>query len=66
MRRIGILGALALLAAATAGAAETKATFGVSVTVVYNCAMDTSKLAAEQRKVVEAECRKQNGKAQPK
>jgi hypothetical protein len=61
MTVIRLLGALACLVgfSAAAEAAQTRATFGVSVTVTYNCALDMSKLTAEQRKVVEDYCRKQ-------
>ena len=59
---LGILGIVALALIMPADAAQTRATFGVSVTVTYNCAMDTSKLTPEQRKVVEDYCRQQNNK----
>ncbi len=66
MTVIRLLGALASVAALTAAAdaAQTRATFGVSVTVTYNCAMDVSKLTAEQRKVVEDYCRQQRAQQQ--
>ena len=57
--------ACAVALSVTAEAAQTRATFGVSVTVTYNCAMDTSKLTAEQRKVVEDYCRKQSQQPAP-
>lgn len=63
-----VAAALAFTVAFTgsAGAAQTQTSFGVSVTVVYNCAMDMSKLTAEQRKVVEDYCRSQNNTQQAK
>ncbi len=61
------LGAMASVAAlgAAANAAQTRTTIGVSVTVTYNCAMDMSKLTAEQRRVVEDYCRKQRAQPAP-
>lgn len=61
-------GAIAFVVAlaGSAGAAQTQTSFGVSVTVVYNCAMDISKLTAAQRKVVEDYCRSQNNTQQAK
>ena len=54
----------AAVGAGVCSAAATRASVGVSATVVYNCAMDMSKLTAAQRKVVEDYCRKQNAPAQ--
>ena len=67
MTVIRLLGALAsvVVLSAAADAAQTRVTFGVSVTVTYNCAMDMSKLTAEQRKVVEDYCRKQSPQPAP-
>lgn len=61
MGRVGLLGSLVFLIvlAGTAQAGQTRASFGVSVTVVYNCAMDTKALSPEARRVVEASCAKQ-------
>lgn len=66
MTVVRLLGALASVAALTAAAdaAQTRGTLGVSVTVTYNCAMDMSKLTAEQRKVVEDYCRQQRAQQQ--
>lgn len=64
IRFMGVIASVVALSAA-ADAAQTRATFGVSVTVTYNCAMDTSKLTAAQRKVVEDYCRKQNAQPVP-
>jgi hypothetical protein len=44
-------------------AAEKKASFGVSVTIVYNCAMDTKSLSPEARKILAASCAKQGNAA---
>jgi hypothetical protein len=58
---------LLVCAGATVGpstAATRSTAFGVSATVVYNCAMDMSKLTDAQRKVVEDYCRKQSGSGQ--
>ena len=66
MTVIRLLGAFAsVVALSAADAAQTRATFGVSVTVTYNCAMDMSKLTPEQRKVVEDYCRKQSAQPAP-
>ncbi len=66
MTVLRLLGALASVAAlGAADAAQTRSAFGVSVAVTYNCAMDMSKLTAEQRKVVEDYCRKQNAQPAP-
>ncbi len=62
-RLLGALASVVVLSAA-ADAAQTRGTLGVSVTVTYNCAMDTSKLTAEQRKVVEDYCRQQRAPRQ--
>lgn len=61
---LAILGIFVLALLVPADAAQTRTTFGVSVTVTYNCAMDTSKLTAAQRKVVEDYCRKKSEPAQ--
>jgi hypothetical protein len=67
MTVLRLLGALAFVAAlsAAADAGETRTMLGVSVTVTYNCAMDLSKLTAEQRKVVEDYCLKQRAQPAP-
>lgn len=67
MAVIRLLGTLVSVVAfsVAAEAAQTRAAFGVSVTVTYNCAMDTSKLTAEQRKAVEDYCRKQSQQSAP-
>jgi hypothetical protein len=64
IRLVGALASVVALSAA-ADAAQTRATFGVSVTVTYNCAMDMSKLTPAQRKVVEDYCRKQSAQPAP-
>ena len=64
IRYLGVIASVAALAA-PADAAQKRTTLGVSVTVTYNCAMDMSKLTAEQRRVVEDYCRKQNAQSAP-
>jgi hypothetical protein len=66
MRYVHFLGPLVsfVVLAPSADAAQTRTTLGVSTTVVYNCAMDMSKLTPAQRKVVEVYCGKQSGAGQ--
>ena len=61
MGRVGLLGVLAFLIVlgGTVQAGQKRTTFGVSATVVYDCAMDTKALSPEAPKVVEASCAKQ-------
>ena len=63
---VRLLGAIAFVAAVvgSAEAAQTRASFTVSATVTYNCAMDMSKLTAEQRKVVDDYCRQKRATEQ--
>jgi hypothetical protein len=67
MGRVGVLGVVTFLfvLAGSVEAGQKRASFGVSVTVVYNCAMDTKALSPEARKVVEASCAKQSYPAPP-
>lgn len=65
--RYALLLALLVFAGVPVGrsnAATRSTAFGVSATVVYNCAMDMSKLTDARRKVVEDYCRKQSGAGQ--
>lgn len=63
---VRLLSAIAFAAAVvgSADAAQTRASFTVGVTVTYNCAMDMSKLTAEQRKVVDDYCRQKRAAEQ--